>query len=76
MPVCLHLDNRGRRCPQEAEEDSPFCARHAPVSPAESGETPPEWRKRVLRLAALFLLVLFLLPLVIQGYRMLKALLN
>lgn len=75
MAPCLHMDAGGRRCRREAEEGVPFCSRHAP----ESGAPPlvsPGTRRVVFRLAALILLALFLIPLLVQGYRVLRALLN
>jgi len=74
MPPCLHLDTRGRRCPQEADEGGNFCAAHG--APGADAREPPDLRRVGLRLAALVLLVIFLLPLAVQGYRMLRSLLN
>jgi hypothetical protein len=74
MPTCLYLDTRGRRCPREADELGHFCAEHAGHVPG-SGEALAI-RRLGIRLAALLLLLVFLLPLAVQGYRMLRALLN
>jgi hypothetical protein len=74
MPPCLYLDTRGRRCPQEADADGQFCAEHAGLVPHE--QEPLDLRRLGFRLAALLLLVIFLLPLAVQGYRMLRSLLN
>lgn len=76
MAQCVHLDRSGRRCLQEAAEDSSFCALHAAERAAEIEERAPETQKWVVRLAALLLLALFLLPLAVEGYRMLRALLR
>jgi hypothetical protein len=72
---CLHLENDGRPCRFEAEEGTSFCRWHSRKSAA------PLWpgldlRRLVLRLAALVLLLVFLVPLGVQGYRLLKSLLN
>lgn len=74
MPPCLHLDTHGRRCPREADEGGNFCAEHGPLG--ADGREPPDLRRMGLRLAAFVLLVIFLLPLAVQGYRMLRSLLN
>ncbi|MGH9803759.1 MAG: hypothetical protein ACRD4D_01205 [Candidatus Acidiferrales bacterium] len=74
MPPCLQVDTRGRRCPREANEDGHFCDEHAALGAA--GGEPRDLRRLGFRLAALILLVIFLLPLAVQGYRMLRALLN
>ena len=74
MPPCLYLDTRGRRCPREAEEDGHFCGEHAVLGGIE--REPPDLRRLGYRLAALLLLIIFLLPLAVQGYRMLRSLLN
>lgn len=74
MPPCLHIDTRGRRCPQEADEDGHFCQEHRTLGP--DGRAPLDLRRLGFRLAALILLLIFLLPLAVQGYRMLRSLLN
>lgn len=75
MHQCLYMQPDGKRCPQRAETDSPFCRWHLRVMMDE--EDPRRRRRRtVLRLAALVALVAFLLPLALQGYRLLKAMLN
>lgn len=74
MPPCLHLDTRGRRCPREADGGGHFCDEHAGLYvDAPAGL---DFRQLGVRLAALLLLMIFLLPLAVQGYRMLRALLN
>ncbi|MBI4467643.1 MAG: hypothetical protein HY656_09495 [Acidobacteria bacterium] len=76
MPQCFHLDADGRRCPEEAEDGQAFCLWHE----AASGLRPPLVEagvaRRLFRLAALILLALFLVPLLVQGYRVLRALVN
>jgi len=74
MPPCLHLDTRGRRCPREADEQGHFCVEHGALGAGE--REPLDLRRRGFRLAALILLVIFLLPLAVQGYRLLRSLLN
>lgn len=74
MPPCLYLDTRGRRCPRDADEDGNFCAEHA--APVAGAREEAGLRRLGIRLAAFLLLVIFLLPLAVQGYRMLRALLN
>lgn len=75
MAQCMHLDIRGRRCWLEAAEGLPFCPGHS-----QEGSTPlppgVDRQRLAFRLAALILLVIFLVPLVMQGYRLLKSLLN
>ncbi len=75
MGQCLHLDARGGRCQGEAEEGLSFCRAHGREAAAES-EQPAALRRLVLRVAAFLLLVIFLLPLAVEGYRILRALLN
>lgn len=75
MRQCLYMQPDGKRCPQPAETDYPFCRWHLRVMLEE--EDPGRRRRRaLLRLAALVALVAFLLPLAVQGYRLLKAMLN
>lgn len=74
MAQCFYLDSRGRRCPQEAEEDKPFCAEHDPEGTPSL--VSQRLKKASYRVAALLLLVLFLLPLMVQAYRILMAVLN
>jgi len=74
MPQCFHLDSRGRRCRRETDDGVYFCDEHA--LDAEPQRPGVNWRKLGLRLAALVLLVAFLLPLVVRGYRFLMELLN
>ncbi|MGH9787128.1 MAG: hypothetical protein ACRD4U_00310 [Candidatus Acidiferrales bacterium] len=74
MPQCFHLDSRGRRCRRETDEGVYFCEAHVPGAGRERPAL--DWRKLGLRLAALLLLMAFLLPLVMRAYRFLVELLN
>ena len=76
MPQCLHINEKGRRCRREAEDDSTFCRWHAPEPLAEPPLLTPELWKLVLRIAALLVLAAFLFPLALQGYWLLRAWLN
>ena len=72
MPQCFYLDTRGRRCPRDAQEGMLFCWDHDP----EAAREPVSLRKIVLRLAALLLLIAFLVPLFYGAYRLLREALN
>jgi len=72
---CLHLEDGGRPCRFEAEEGSSFCRWHSPEGAATLWPGL-DLRRWILRLAALLLLLAFMVPLGIQGYRLLKSLLN
>ncbi len=72
MPQCHYLDSRGRRCPRDAEEGRMFCGEHDPQALQE----PPNLRKAALRLAALRLLIVFLVPMLYAAYRILQEVLN
>lgn len=75
MTQCLHLNAGGRRCLSDAEEGLPFCRGHG--GQRRMGLHPsPNLRRLAFRLTAFVLLVIFLIPLMVQGYRMLKSLLN
>ncbi len=74
MPQCFHLDSGGRRCRRETDEGIYFCEAHAPDTPTQPAAA--SLRKWGLRVAALILLVAFLLPLAIQVFRFLRAMLN
>lgn len=76
MGQCLYLDPGGRRCRGEAEAGSWFCSGHGPESGLEPSLAGPALRRFFLRLAALFLLAVFLGPLLLQGYQYLLDLLN
>ena len=76
MAECLHLDAGGRRCRQEAAAGSAFCPDHEPradFAPESAGEA---LRRFLLRLVALGLLALFLVPLLAHAYQLLRELLN
>ncbi len=73
MPPCLQLQRSGRPCPNEAVEGSFFCLRH------RQGARELPWdslRRWLFRLAAVLLLAALLLPLAVQGYRMIREFLN
>lgn len=74
MAQCLHLED-GRPCRFEAEEDSSFCRWHGSEG-ARALWPGLDLRRLAFRLAALLLLLVFLVSLGIQGYRLAKALLN
>jgi hypothetical protein len=74
MPQCFHLDSTGRRCCRETDEGLYFCDEHAPgAAPVSAAERLRKWG---IRLAALVLLVVFMLPLAVQVYRFLRGMLN
>lgn len=75
MGRCLYLDSRGRRCGRQALEEQTFCAEHLLLGGGPPAE-PIALRKLVFRVVALTLLVIFLIPLLMQGYRILRAWLN
>lgn len=70
MARCLHIDNKGRQCPEEAEANSGFCSAHE--APLPVGFRLAAWRKFVFRVAAVLLLFLILL----QAYLLLKVALD
>jgi hypothetical protein len=74
MAQCFHLDSRGRRCRRETDKGVYFCDEHAP----DAAPVPPtaSLRRWGFRLAALILLVVFVLPLMVEVYRFLRAMLN
>lgn len=73
MAQCQHLDANGRRCPEEADDGRAFCLWHEPGSPIPPSLMGRGLRRWVYRLAALLLLALFLIPLVVQAYRVVRA---
>jgi hypothetical protein len=75
MAQCLHVDKNGRPCSSKAEEGASFCRHHSREG-AEAVWPGVDPRRLAFRLAALLLLLIFLLPLALQGYRMLRSLLN
>jgi len=72
MPQCHHLDPRGRRCPRDAEGGTMFCVEHD----LQALQEPPNLRKAGFRLAALLLLIVFLVPVLYAAYRILREALN
>jgi hypothetical protein len=76
MAECLHLDAGGRRCRQEAAAGSVFCADHDPATGSAPESAGEALRRFLLRLVALGLLALFLIPLVLHAYQLLRELLN
>lgn len=75
MARCLYLDSRGRRCGRDALDAQTFCVEHLLLGAGRPPEPVP-LRKIVFRVVALTLLVIFLIPLLMQGYRILRAWLN
>ncbi|MFQ5723402.1 MAG: hypothetical protein ACE5G6_02830 [Terriglobia bacterium] len=76
MAQCQHLDANGRRCPQEADEGRAFCPWHEPGSPLPPPLMGKSLRRWAYRLAALLLLTIFLIPLLVQAYRIVRALIR
>lgn len=76
MAQCMYLDETGRRCWRTAEEESPFCRWHSEEVSPEPGRKGLNLPRLLFRLAALLLLAAFVIPLAIQGYRLIKALLD
>jgi len=64
MPRCLHIFESGFQCIGETVDPTDFCDAHQKVVAFEA-ETLEDsgWRKAFLRLVALVLLLLFLIPL-------------
>jgi len=76
MAECLHLDAGGRRCRREAAAGGAFCPSHEPAGAPAPESAWGELRRFLLRLVALGLLALFLFPLLVQAYELLRELLN
>ena len=57
---CLYLYRSGDQCPYRAMEGSDFCADHLPVPEPEMASSP-SGRPLLYRLAALILLLIFLM---------------
>ena len=72
MGRCLHLNEKGKQCQRDAEPGTNLCYLHA--TGEHSNSLPPRIsiRKLAFRLAASLLLLIF----VLQGYQLLKTLLN
>ena len=64
MPRCLHIFDSGFQCIGETLESTDFCEAHQKVVPFESERLEgPFWQKALLRVVALVLLLMFLIPL-------------
>ena len=64
MPRCLHIFDSGLQCVSETVEPTDFCEAHQKVVAFESERLEDSlWRKTFLRLVALVLLLMFLIPL-------------
>jgi hypothetical protein len=66
MHRCSHLYESGRQCAEPAFEGSDFCTDHAEVPAAWDGTFEPlgpsGFERFVMRVAALLLLLIFLIP--------------
>jgi len=62
MQRCSHLYESGQRCSEEALPGSGFCSDHEIIHDAFELLSDHPWRKRIIRLAALILLIIFLIP--------------
>ncbi len=76
MAECLHLDAGGGRCRREAAAGSVFCPGHEPALDFAPESAAEALRRFLLRLVALGLLALFLIPLLAQAYQLLRELFN
>ena len=64
MARCLHIFDSGFQCVDETLDPTDFCEAHQKVVAFEAERLEdPWWRKIVLRLVALVLLLMFLIPL-------------
>jgi hypothetical protein len=64
MPRCLHIFESGFQCIGETVDPTDFCDAHQKVVAFETDRLEDSgWRKAFLRLVALVLLLLFLIPL-------------
>jgi hypothetical protein len=64
MARCLHIFGSGFQCVDEALDSTDFCEAHQKVVAFESERLEdPWWRKIVIRVVALVLLLMFLIPL-------------
>ena len=64
MPRCLHIFDSGFQCISETMDPTDFCESHQKVVAFQSEKLEDSsWRKAFLRLVALVLLLLFLIPL-------------
>ncbi len=62
MQRCVHLYLSGQQCDREAFPGDDFCEDHADVRPLDDEPGGHPFRKMVVRLVALVLLVMFLIP--------------
>lgn len=76
MGQCVHIEKDGSRCPHPAEESYLFCRWHIQLQLMEEEDPARRWRRFLFRVAALLILLAFLVPLAIEGYRLLKSMLN
>jgi hypothetical protein len=64
MSRCLHIFDSGFQCVDDTLDPTDFCEAHQKVVAFEAERLQdPRWRKMVLRLVALVLLLIFLIPL-------------
>jgi len=64
MARCLHIFDSGFQCIGEALEPTDFCEAHQKIVAFESERLQDSvWRRTVLRVVALVLLLMFLIPL-------------
>lgn len=64
MSRCLHIFDSGVQCIDETLESTDFCEAHQKVVAFESERLEESiWRKLLLRVVALVLLLMFLVPL-------------
>jgi hypothetical protein len=64
MARCLHTFDSGFQCVDETLESTDFCEAHQKVVAFQSKRLEdPWWRKIVIRVVALVLLLMFLIPL-------------
>ena len=65
MPRCLHIFDSGFQCIDEALDPTDFCEAHQKILAFDPQRLEDSWwRKAFLRLVALLLLIVFLIPLV------------
>ena len=62
MQRCVHLYLSGQQCDREAFPGDDFCEDHVDVHPLNDELGEPPIRKLVVRVVALILLVMFLIP--------------
>lgn len=64
MPRCLHIHDSGFQCLGETLESTDFCEAHQKVLEFDQHLEDSGWRKTILRIVALILLIMFLVPLI------------